>query len=291
MHNFSNILTLVQPRTQDLISLKKSILLAKSNQATITVLSTKKKPSVFHKWLHRPETNEYDNEEKINKLVSFAQNIGVSISYKIREEADQFVGLQKQLEESKYDLVVAKHQKEEEAQHRLFDRAEYSHLLDVSDTSILFVGEHPWLNNGNILAAIETEENTLTHKTFNDEIIEKSNDFAKLLMSDIHLFNCYLESCSVSFQNETPITEFQNHLNKLTSLVKPYHLKDKFLHVEEGLADDIIPYQANKYNANVVVMGCGEHKGWLSRIKGHTIDYVFEKLECDLLALKQSSLH
>ena len=187
-------------------------------------------------------------------------------------------------------MVVANHEKEA-SQHWLFNKSEHSHLLNVSDTSILFVGQHRWLNNGNILAAIETEENTLTHKTFNDEIIAKSNDFAKLLMSDIHLFNCYLESCSVSFRHETPISEFQNHLKHLTSLVKPYHFEDRYLHVEEGLADDIIPYQANKYNANVVVMGCGEHRGVLSKIKGHTIDYVLENLECDLLALKQSSVH
>ena len=46
---------------------------------------------------------------------------------------------------------------------------------------------------------------------------------------------------------------------------------------------------ANKYNANVVVMGYGEHQGWLSRIKGHTLDYVLNNLSCDLLALKQSN--
>ncbi len=290
MHNFSNILTLIQPETYDLISLEKSILLAKNNLARVTVLSTKSKPSAFQNWLHNSETNNFDNKEQVHDLISFAKNEGVAINHIKREESDQILALKKQLEENKYDLIVADHQKDE-SRVWPFNNAEHSHLLNVSDTSVLFVGHHKWLKNGNVITAIETQEDTKSHRTFNNEIIEKSNDFAKLLMSDIHLFDCYLESCSVAFQEVSPNTEFQNHLKSLTSLVKAYHFEDKFLHVEEGLADDVIPSQASKYNANVVVMGCGEHKGLLSKIKGHTIDYVLDNLECDLLALKQSNLH
>lgn len=288
MDSFSNILTLVQPRTSGLISLKKSILLAKKNHASVTVLATKEKPSAYQRWLNHKTTTEVVNEDKINGLIDLAKQEGISIDYKIREERDQFIALKKQLKENQYDLVVAESFKE--ASHLwTFEQAEYTHLLRVSDTSVLFVGDHKWLNNGNVLAAIETEENTVTHKTFNNEIIEKSSDLAKLLMSDIHLFNCYLESCSVSFQPMDPMKQSKNHLDNLTSFVKPYHFEGKYLHVEEGLADDIIPSLANKYNANVVVMGYGEHQGWLSRIKGHTLDYVLNNLSCDLLALKQSN--
>jgi hypothetical protein len=80
-------------------------------------------------------------------------------------------------------------------------------------------------------------------------------------MSDIHLFNCYLESCSVYFQPMNSKKQSKNHLDHLTSFVKPYHFEGKNLHVEEGLADDIIPSLANKYNANDLVMGYGEHQG------------------------------
>ena len=293
MNHFSNILTLAQSRTSDLISIKKSITLAKKNKAHITVLSTRIKCSAYHQWLHKTEQDDSENEKKIISLINFAKQQGVSISYKIREEKEQFIALKKQLEDNNYDLVVAEHQKEES---RLwpFESAEYSNLLRASDTSILFVGGHQWLDNGNVLAAIETEENTLAHNKFNNEIIVKASDLAILLMSDIHLFNCYLENCSIAFQETEQVkrnTEFSTHLQNLTALVKAHHFEDKYLHLEEGLADDIIPDIAHKLNANVVVIGCGEHKGWLSKIKGHTIDYVLDKLDCDLLALKQSNLH
>ena len=110
-------------------------------------------------------------------------------------------------------------------------------------------------------------------------------------MSNIHLFNCYLENCSISFEETLPTIELARHLDNLTELVKAYHFEDKYLHVEEGFADDVIPTQAHKFDTNIVVVGCGEHKGWLSKIKGHTVDYVLDNLECDLLALKQSSVH
>jgi nucleotide-binding universal stress UspA family protein len=290
MSSFSNILTLAESRTSDLVSIKKSIILAKKSQGHVTVLSTRNKPSSYHRWLNKTENNICYNNEKIEKLVSIAKREGVAIDYEMREEKDQFTAIKRQLENNQYDLIVSEHRKEEPKLWS-FDSAEYSRLMNVSDTSVLFVGDHQWRDNGNILAAIETEENTINHHTFNDEIIVQSNIIAKLLMSNIHLFNCYLENCSISFSEDIPTLEFAQHLEHLTSLVKAHHLEDKYLHVEEGLADDVIPTQANKFDANVVVIGCGEHKGWLSKIKGHTVDYVLENLECDLLALKQSIVH
>jgi len=290
MNSFANILTLAQSSTSDLVSIKKSIILAKKNNSHVTVLSTREKPSGYHLWLNQTKYNTFDNSEQIKKLVTCAKHDGVTINFKIIEEKDQFIALKKQLEHNHYDLVITEHHKEES---RLwpFDSEEYSQFLNASDTSILFVGAHPWQDNGNVIAAIETEEDTFKHQSFNGEIIVKSNELAKLLMSHVHLFNCYLENCSISFKEAMPTLEFRHHLDHLTALVQTYQLEDKYLHVEEGLADDIIPNQADKLNANVVVMGCGEHKGWLAKIKGHTIDYVLDNLKCDLLALKQSNLH
>jgi len=293
MNNFSNILALAHYRNNDFISIKKSITLAKKNHAHITVLLTRKKHSIKHQWLNKVAMDNFTNEKQIISLINNAKHEGVSICYKIREERDQYIALKSQLENTKYDLVVAEHKKEGSWLWP-FKKTEYSSLLSASDTSILFVGDHQWLDKGNVLAAIETEESTFSHRKFNDEIIAKASDLAKLLVSDIHLFNCYWESCSMSFKDIESAKiniECSNHLEHLTALVKKYHFKDECLHVEEGLADDIIPHQANKLNANVVVIGCGEHKGWLSKIKGHTIDYVLDNLKCDLLAMKQSHFH
>ena len=290
MSSFSNILTLAESRTSDLVSIKKAVILAKKNHGHVTVLSTRKKPSSYHRWLNKTKNNICDNSEQIERLVGFAKSQGVAIDYEIREEKDKFTAIKRQLENDQYDLIVAEHRKEE-SKLWSFDSAEYSRLINVSNTSVLFVGDQRWRDNGNILAAIETEENTLNHHTFNDEIIIQSNIIAKLLMSNTHLFNCYLENCSISFTEGMQMLEHTQHLEHLVSLVKSYHLEDKYLHVEEGVADDVIPAQANKLDANVVVIGCGEHKGWLSKIKGHTVDYVLENLECDLLALKQSIVH
>jgi len=290
MNSFSNILTLADARASDLTSIKKSIILAKKNNSHVTVLSTKRKTPIYQKWLNKTEDNFVDHNGDIKKLVSLAKGEGVAINYKIREEKDQFTALTKQLKTNNYDLVIAEYHKEV-SKLWSFESAEYTNLLKASDTSILFVGNHQWQNNGSVLAAIETEESTLNHLMFNDEIIGKSNDLANLLMSNIHLFNCYLKSCSISFSETLPSPEFTQHLEHLTNLAKAYHFDDKNLHIEEGLADDVIPAQAQKLNANVVVIGCGEHTGLLSKIKGHTLDYVLDNLNCDLLALKQSKLH
>jgi len=293
MSSFSNILALAQPSTCNLMAIRKSIVLAKKNQANLTVLSTKKKYSPYQRFFNNTEKNDLSNEPQILELVNFAKREGISTHYKIIEARDQLTALKDQLQANEYDLVVTDHQ-QKESHLWPFHKTEDSNLLNASDTSVLFVGQHKWLSNGNVLAAIETEENTPVHNNFNNEIMVKTRDLAKLLTSNIHLFNCYFDSCSVAFKEmefSQRNEEFAHHLEHLTILAKGYQLEDKCIHVEEGLADDVIPEQAHKFNANVVVIGCGEHKGWLANIKGHTIDYVLDKLDCDLLALKQSSIH
>lgn len=195
--------------------------------------------------------------------------------------------------QNKCDLVVSECQYKDGSLWS-FDSHENSSLLYASNIPTMFVKNKEWHNKGQIIAAIETEEETLLHQKLNREIVDSSCYVAQLLEGDIHLLNCYLESCLMSFPtiDEQPEkSEFSNHLEHLTLLAENHHLNKDNLHIEQGLVDDLLPQQASIIDADIVVLGCGEHKGILSTIQGHTVDFVLNKLDCDLLALKPGEIH
>jgi len=292
LNNFQHILAIIQPGTNDLNSLKKSIVLAKNNHAHLTVLSLKPKNNTYFSNSNLSNVSNIAHDDKVISLVDFAKNEGIETDYDVCQDSNQWAAIEEYNEGSDYDLIVAEHLPDK-ARLWPFEVQDYRHLLNaIHEQSVLFVSKHKWHPQGHIIAAIETDELTDSHLLLNTDILNKTSDLAKLLSSDIHLLNCYLENCTVSFNaNDDVKSKYDDHLAKLSDLAKTFHLKNDRLHVEEGLVDDVIPEQAKKLKANVVVMGCNEHRGILSQIKGHTIDQVFGKLSCDLLALQPHHCH
>ncbi|WP_206485464.1 universal stress protein [Thalassotalea sp. G2M2-11] len=292
MNSFKNILTVVQPRTDDLLAVKKSMILAKRNFAKLTVLYVVPKSSFYDNWIHRHSHNGHtpDIQAQLEQLIASADDFGVRAEFVAVEDNDFAHAIEQQFGRDTFDLVVAEHQKQE---FRLwpFDEKAYQKLIDVSPSAVMFVGQHKWHEHGHILAAIETEETSICHKQLNHEIVAKTDEMAKLLQSDSHFVNCYLRSCHIAFDIEHHIlNEYEQHFNHLSALVESYHCDKEKLHIEEGIVDDVIPQQANALDANIVVLGCNEHKGIAASVKGHTIDFILDKLPCDVLAL-QPNVH
>jgi nucleotide-binding universal stress UspA family protein len=293
MNSFQNILALVQSKTKDLTAIKKSIILAKSSGADLTLLSFNHTMTLYQRWLKGRDNTEENDYSCIDNLMNFALENEVKVNHLVFNGRKQEEVLKEQLFETNFDLVVTEHKHEYEKLWP-FDAYEYTKLLNVSKVPTMFVRNKKWLNEGHVIAAIETEELTVKHQQFNQEIIERTRYVAQLLQSDIHLLNCYLESCLLSFNKldgEDNKSEFIIHLEHLTQLAEQHHLNKQNLHIEQGLVDDLIPKEAMKINADIVVLGCGEHKGLLSKIQGHTVDYVLNNLDCDLLSLKADTFH
>lgn len=293
MKDYQNILAYASPRTHDFQSVKKAIYLADKNQAHITVLLVNQLQSPFDKWLKRNPEQNYGLSEKLEQIMAYADKCNANINFHILESRNCYHTFAEQLHADVYDLVIAEYEKET---MRLwpFDNHEYSKLLKLSDKPILFVGDLPWHKQGHVIAALETEEASNVHQSMNNEIVMQAQHLAELMTSETHLVNCYLKelsiSCATSTNNHEVVDEYKQHLSQLTVSGSPYGVDKDHLHIEQGFPEDVLPKQAAKYQANLVVLGSGEHEGMLSGIKGHTIDFVINQLNCDLLALKHQSI-
>jgi len=289
MSNYHNILAFMDNSASSQSAFTKALFLCQKTSAKLTVLWLEKPKHFYTSWLmdrHKTDANALVHQ-KLDPIISAYQSKGIEIQTKVINESCEYKAILQELEYQHYDLIVKSNHKH----HYTLTGgiADDWHLLRESSTPILFAGESNWQADGHLLTAIETEESSEKHQHFNRHLLDESKQVAQLLASDYHVLNCYLgESCSIAVpeDNKSACTQAELHLRHLRSLLDLDGIADDHLHIEQGLADDVIPQIASKYNANMVIIGAGEHTGFMRSLQGHTSEYVIDQLKCDVLAIK-----
>ena len=65
-----------------------------------------------------------------------------------------------------------------------------------------------------------------------------------------------------------------------------FNLDHSVLHLEEGLAEEVIPQCADLINASLVILGTVGRTGLSAALLGNTAEQVIDKLKCDVLVLR-----
>lgn len=285
MKRFNNILVITEDIGLNQTVLHKALVLAQKAKASLTIIANKEDKEIAvdlekiyqHDLAHLPKLKNYET----TKL-----EIDINIKYCTAPFSHQ--DILAEIKQNSYDLLI----KDIHAMHFRWGLSwsDNHYLLREGDTNILLVGEGLWPKQGNILAALETEESTDKHQKFNQFMIDESQYLAQLLNSDVHLINCYQEQPSISLAdndlNENVEEPEQQHFRHLSRSASTYGVQQDHLHVESGLPEYVIPHEAQKYNADIVALGAGEHHGLIDILKGHSSHYVVDALSCDALILK-----
>ncbi|WP_299798498.1 universal stress protein [uncultured Shewanella sp.] len=292
MIGYKHILAVVDTRPSSRYALNKALILSARAQAKLTLLEVTPKGSLLTR-LTQPNSDANPFIIYEDLLAQYRKQ-GVEVAIKTRLNNRLSRAILGELEQDNYDLVILNYKHHNPLFHK-FSFADEWRLLRESDVAVMLVGAHDWEKEGHILTAIETDDSSRKHTDFNRKLLEETEHLARLLNNDIHLLNCFQEqnlSMAVTQPKEEqqPLNEESRHWMSLVDSAKPYHLEDSHLHLEEGLADHIIPDMAKRYRANVVILGSGEHHGLLSQLKGHTSEQIIDQLNCDIFAIKPASV-
>ena len=287
---YHHTLALVDNSSAAQFALNKALQLARKTKAKVTALKVNKPYNHFLNRLGLIPDNALDPMLFVNKLVNKYQRLGVEVEIKQSQNSKDYIAILNETSASNYDLVVINNQHHNAIINEFVPSCE-SHLLRDSELPILLVGNKSWQKQGHILTALETAESNVAHRELNQDLLDDTCQLASLLDNDIHLLNCYqLENWSMSLQRKQHfISDEQQrsqHWGHLLDSAKAYQLANDHLHLEQGLPDHIIPVIANKCNANLLVIGAGEHHGFVSDLKGHTASVIIDQLKCDILAIK-----
>ena len=290
MISYHHTLTVIDNDSPAQFALQKALQLAKKTKSKVTALKIEHPYGNLLARLGLIPNNALDSMLFVKKLLAKYQRQGVEIEIKNIEKTKDHIALIKEAKAADYDLIVINNRHRNAILNEFIQSCE-AHLLRDCELPIMIVGNKSWQKNGHILTALETSDSHLEHSKLNQCLLDDSQQLATLLDNDIHLVNCYqTENWSMSVERKknliTDEEQKMQHWSRLLSSAKDYHLTDDHLHLEQGLPDHVIPSVANQCDANLLVIGAGEHHGLISDLKGHTSSAITDEIKCDILAIK-----
>ncbi|NRD72621.1 universal stress protein [Shewanella sp. VB17] len=290
MISHQHILAVFSPHLCAQYALSKALLLATKTQAKLTLIKLKPPKFSLTKGTYSPIDGrlEIENENLIKQYCS----LGLEVEIKHASSHSAPAEILTELKYNQYDMVVANYKNHHPIFHEFFLANEWR-LLRQKHISVMLVGDKPWRKNGHLLTAIETNDRSKKHLAFNKKLLDETKILANILSHKIHLVNCFQDD-NLSLAVKPPKSRSHRqkiktqHWLNLVDSAQDYHLENSQLHLEEGLADHIIPAVADQYQATMVIIGASEHHNWLSKLKGHTSEQIIDQLHCDILAIKPS---
>ncbi len=136
-----------------------------------------------------------------------------------------------------------------------------------------------------------------------DEILVLSKMLAEKSNGAVHAFHSYDPRIIVATGTahayipvSLPLDEIdeqmrEEHKKRFNEITEFHGLDDKKAHLVSGLAHEELPLMANKFDADVVVMGAVARTRWKRIFIGATAERVLEHLPCDLLIIKPDWFH
>lgn len=231
-------------------------------------------------------------EEWLKTLLTPYENSKVHFNIKVVWHSRPFEAIIQQVQDGQHDLVVKSTHKHTMIQSFIFTPTDW-HLLRKCPCPVLLVKEQDWPMGGNVLAAINCGSDDKEQDALNNKIITESAEVARLLSATLHLINAY-PITPVNMALELP--DFDPHV--YNAAVKRHHeralyeyavrfdLESSSLHLEEGLAEEVIPRCADDTNASLVILGSVGRTGFSAALLGNTAEQVVDKLSCDVLVLR-----
>ncbi len=153
------------------------------------------------------------------------------------------------------------------------------------------------------MAAIDPMNEHDKPAALDDEILVLSKMLAERSNGEVHAFHSYDPRIIVATGTPNtyvpvslPLDEIEEqmreeHEKRFNEITEFYGLDDKKAHLVSGLAHEELPLTANKFDADVIVMGAVARNRWKRIFIGATAERVLEHLPCDLLIVKPDWFH
>ena len=184
-------------------------------------------------------------------------------------------------------LVVKQHVPDNPLKKALLTPEDWKLLRYCPGPVLMVKTDTPW-TGGVILAAVDVGNSDAEHRTLHSGIVSHGYDIANLAKGTLHVISAHpspmLSAADPTFQLKETIEA--RYRAQCKAFQAEYDVSDDRLHVEEGPADVLIPYTAQKLSAVVTVVGTVARTGLSGALIGNTAEVVLDALESDVLVLK-----
>lgn len=276
MQAIRSILVVIDPNRGECLALKRAKLIAGVTQSHLHLLICDKKQE--HAALLESTQAELTQEGySVSSQQSWHENLYQTI---ITVQQAEGCG-----------LVIKQHFPSNPLKKALLTPDEWKLLRYCPGPVLMVKTDKPW-TGGIVLAAVDVGNNDGAHRTLHSGIVMHGYDIAGLAKGTLHVISAHpspmLSAADPTFQLKETIEA--RYRQQCEAFKTEYEISDDRLHVEEGPADVLIPYMAQKLQAAVTVIGTVARTGLSGALIGNTAEVVLDTVESDVLVLKPEAL-
>jgi universal stress protein E len=276
MQAIRSILVVMDPQQPDGLALKRARLIASVTQSHLHLLVCDKKG----------EHSAYLTEHQASLQ---QEGFSVSIQQAWYEGIYQTIIAAQQAEGC--GLVIKQHVPDNPLKKALLTPEDWKLLRYCPSPVLMVKTDTPW-TGGIILAAVDVGNGDAEHRTLHSGIVSHGYDIANLANGTLHVISAHpspmLSAADPTFQLKETIEA--RYREQCKAFQAEYDVSNERLHVEEGPADVLIPYTAQKLGAVVTVLGTVARTGLSGALIGNTAEVVLDALESDVLVLKPDDI-
>ncbi len=311
MKRFSNILLVVDERTDYSAALKRGVTLARKNQARLTVcaivnaVSSEVRIGAIR--ITQRQVLDIATASKrgwLEDIVNSVATDGVSVDKKVLI-GKPFIEIIRQVLRNDHDLIIKCADADSALREILFSSTD-KHLMRKCPCPVWIIKPTERQKYLRILAAVDQDPEQPAKDTLNRQILEMSTSMALAEYSEahiVHAWEVFGESLLTSHKFNFSEAEFEAMLEEeatgrrrwLKNLVKNYDTSadpnsadviDLHLHVVKGPAQFVVSDLARELAVDLVVMGTVARTGIDGFFMGNTAESILGQLDCSVLTIK-----
>ena len=299
-----NILVIVDPTAAEHPSLLKAQQLALAAQARLELFICDTRASREERLLAQRAVDpkrllDVNLKPMLEHLARPLRDRGLDVTTECGFSENLADGLTDCIRRAKADLVIKDTHHHSLLQRTLITNTDW-HLIRSVEKPLLLAKQKPWSSNMRVVAAVDPGHVNDKSAALDEAILEWSRRIADQQHGELHAVHAYVPltiaatAGAVVAPMASTLTpeamEFEDHEKRqeLRALTVAYGVPENRLHLELGVASDLLPRKAEQLGADLVVMGAIARHGLKRLFVGSTAERVLEKMPCDVLVVKSN---
>ncbi len=302
MDKFSNIFVVLEANSQQQPALERAFQIAELNGAQIT-LCLGAKSRVSQVFEDQTPTLEEGSEARsklqnncqqfLNSLAQPIKQKNIKVSYSIGWADDPVNGIIEAAIEAGADLLVKASRHHSKLKTLFYTPTDWK-LLRKCPTPVLMVHFEKAQQPQKTLAAVSAISVDEEHHLLDLKVLDYASAISKLFNSNLKVINAYtpvplgvsLDGSGIYQEEYLEDLEKQHH-QKTLELTRKFNIEDDQVETRNGDPNMAISECVEELGIDLVVMGTLAREGLAGVFIGNTAEQVLEKLDCEILTVKQ----
>ncbi len=304
MNEISKILAVIDPTTDDQPGLERASWLAKNTGADLELLVCYYNEYLSGDRLFDSPSLEKardevikNHEQQLETMAAPLRAKGLTVKSSAIWDHPLHEGIVRRAVESHADIVIKDTHHHSAVTRALLTNTDWN-LIRTCPTRLWLVNPHEMADKPVFIAAIDPMNQHDKPAALDDEILQQSKMLAAKVGGEVRVFHSYDPRIAVATATANayipvslPFDEIEqqmheDHQKRFKEITSFHEIDDDKVHLIAGLTHEELPAIAEKYSANVVVMGAVARNRWKRLFIGATAERTLEHLPCDLLIVK-----